>query len=104
MAARGRDIDGPVAGAADVGLAALLDALEGAVIDLVVVLALGGADQLAEFVVEALVAEIALFLGDPFLQPEMRFDHELGHGDPPLAAGRPSGRFLVDCSIAQGHD
>src|ERR1700751_2621580 len=74
-----RDVDGPVTGAADVGLASLLDALEGAFIHLVVVLAFRRADQLAEFIVEPFGAEIALLLGNPFLQAEMRFDHEFRH-------------------------
>src|SRR5215475_9425077 len=86
MTVGGGDVDGPVAGAADVGLASVLDALEGALIDLVVVLALGRADQLAEFIVEPLGAEIALLLGDPFLQAEMRFDHEFRHAS--LRGGR----------------
>ena len=80
MAVRRRDIDRPVAGAAHVGLAALLDALEGALRALVVVLAAGRADQLAELVVEAFGAEVALFLGHPFLQTKMRLDDELAHG------------------------
>src|SRR6185312_17091269 len=80
------DVDGPVTGAADVALASLLDALEGAFVRLVVVLAFAGADQLAEFIVEPLGAKIALLLGDPFLQPEMRFDHEFRHAFPPWRA------------------
>src|SRR5689334_5112920 len=79
MALGGRDIDGPVAGAADVGLPTLLDTLERAFIGLVVVAALGRADQFAELVVEPLGAEIALLLRHPFLQAEMRFDHKLRH-------------------------
>src|SRR6185437_9052121 len=50
MALGGRDVDGPVAGAAYIGLASLFDALEGALVGLVVVLAGGRADQFAEFV------------------------------------------------------
>src|SRR5215475_10083522 len=71
---RGGDVDRPMAGAAHVGLASLLDALEGAFVDLVVVLAFGRADQLAKLVIESLAAEIALLLGHPLLQAEMRFD------------------------------
>jgi hypothetical protein len=70
-----------MAGTADVGLAALLDALEDAPTALVVVLALGRADQLAEFVVQSLIAKIAFLFGDPFLKPEMRLDNELVHGN-----------------------
>jgi hypothetical protein len=74
-----------VARAADIGLAALLDALESALAPLVVVLTLGRADQFAEFVVQSLIAKITLLFRNPFLKPEMRFDDELGHGDPPLS-------------------
>jgi hypothetical protein len=95
VAVRGGDVDGPVAGAADVGLAALLDALEGAFIDLVVVLALGRTDQLAKLIVEPFVAEVALLLGHPFLQTEMRFDHEFGHGRPPGRRGRSAVRLTA---------
>ena len=80
MAARGRNVHGPVAGAAHIGLTALFDALEGAPAALVVVLAFGRADQFAEFVIQALIAKIAFLFRDPFLKPEMRFDDELGHG------------------------
>ena len=84
VAARGRDIDGPVARAGHVGLAPLLDALERAgLARRGVVRAVAGADELLELVVEALVAKVALLLRDPFLQPEMRLDHELRHGVPP---------------------
>jgi len=41
---------------------------------------------LAKFVVETLGGEIALHLGDPFLQPEMRSDDEFRHGDFPPGA------------------
>ena len=36
--------------------------------------------RLAEFVIETFGGEIALLLGDPFLQPEMRRDDEFRHG------------------------
>ncbi len=88
MAVRGRDGHGPVAGAAHVGLAALLDALEGARGALVVMLAGGRADQLAELVVESLGAEVALLLGHPLLQTKVRFDDELAHGVSSRAALR----------------
>src|SRR6185436_9011502 len=65
-----------------VGLAALLDALEGARGALVVMLAGGRADQLAELVVESLGAEVALLLGHPLLKTKVRFDDELAHGIP----------------------
>ena len=73
-------------------LAALLDSLIRAdLVALVVVLAVGRLDQLAEDVVEAFVFEVALLFGDPFLQPEMRFDDEffLGHA---CLSSRPSAR------------
>ena len=78
MALGRRDVDGPVAGAAHVGLAALLEGLIGA--DLVALcratLPSGRLHFLAEFVVQAFVLEVALLLGDPFLQPEVRLDDE----------------------------
>src|SRR5438477_13036388 len=70
-------------GAAHVRYAAALERLEGAdLVALVMVRPAGRLDQLAEFVVEPLILEVALLLGDPFLQPEMRLDDEflLGHG------------------------
>ena len=82
MAVRGRNVHRPMAGAAHIGLAALLDALEGALVDLVVMLAVGRADQLTEFILEAFGAEIALLFGDPFLQTKVRFDDEFAHGGP----------------------
>ena len=93
VAARGRHVDRPVAGAGDVGLAALLDRLEGAdLAALGVVGAAAGADQLAELVVEALGAEVALLLGDPFLQTEVRLDDE-------LAAHRLLSKFSASAPI-----
>ena len=73
-------------GAADVGLTALLDALKGPFGPLVVVLALGRADQFAELVIETLIAKIALLLSDPLLKPEMWFDDKLAHENPPRPA------------------
>ena len=84
MAVRGGDIDGPVAGAAHVGGAAFLERLERAdLVALVVVLAVAGAHQLAEFVVETFVGEIALLVGDPLLEAEVRLDDELAHVSSP---------------------
>src|SRR5258708_29719075 len=80
MALGGRDVDRPVAGAADISFAARLDALEGPLRALVVMLAAGRADQFAEFVVEALGAEVAFLLGHPLLQAKVRLDDELAHG------------------------
>src|SRR5258708_36968858 len=80
MTVRGRHVDRPVAGTAHVGFTALLDALKGALRPLVVVLAVTRTDQLAELVVEAFGVEIALLLGNPLLQPKVRFDDELAHG------------------------
>jgi hypothetical protein len=68
-----------MASAAYVGFTPFLDALEGALIDLVVVLALGRADQFPKFIVETFGAEVALFLRNPFLQAEMRLYDELAH-------------------------
>src|SRR4051794_21934194 len=84
-------------GTADIGLPPLFDTLEGALVGLVVVLPLGGADQFAKFIVEALGAKIALLLGDPFLQAKMRLDHEFAHGGPPEAL---DWNFLIDLSLA----
>ncbi len=84
VAARGRDVHGPVAGAGDVGLPPLLDALERAAGALRhVVRAVRRADEFPELVVEPLSAKIALLFRHPFLQPEMRFDLELGHAFAP---------------------
>ena len=55
--------------------------------------AVGRADQFTEFVVEPFGAEIALLLGHPFLQPEMRLDHELGHRRAPSTS-------IVDTTLA----
>ncbi len=73
------DVHGPVAGAAHVGVAALLKRLIGAIglTISVVRLALRRLDLLVEHVVKALVGEVAFLLGDPFLQPEVRLDDEL---------------------------
>src|SRR6185503_20654318 len=88
VAPRCRDVYRPVAGAGDIGLAALLDRLEGAdLVALDVVGAAAGADELLELVVEALGAEVALLLGDPLLQTEMRLDDELGHCALPMRIG-----------------
>jgi len=88
------DVDGPVAGAADVGVAALLDVLVGA--DLVrrrmrlgEVLTLEG---LAELVIEAFRFEIALLLSHPFMEPEVRRDEEFGHFVPLLEKDRKDKR------------
>src|SRR5450631_1862386 len=101
VAARGCDVHRPVAGAADVGLAALLDTLESAPAGLVVVLALGRADQFAEFVVQSGIAKIALLLRNPFLKPEMRLDDEPGHGDPPLSPGLA---VIIDAKVSPEQD
>jgi hypothetical protein len=48
-------------------------------------------DQFPELVVEAFILEVALLLGDPFLQTEMRLDDEFlfGHGALPYPAAIP---------------
>src|SRR5215813_3079039 len=81
MAGRGRDVDGPVTGGAHVALAPSCDRLIGP--DAIAEMLLPGvlrADGRTKFVVETLLGEIALFFGNPFLQPEVRRDDELGHG------------------------
>src|SRR5262245_29430957 len=87
MALGGSDVDRPVAGAADVGLAAALEGLKRA--DLVAEIVRGTVarlDGLTEFVVESLGFEVALLLRDPFVQPEVRFDQKR-HLGPPLCFG-----------------
>src|SRR5262245_25931306 len=80
MARRGRDVDGPMAGGAHVAGAALLEGLVGAdLVAQVMDLAVLRRGLLAKLVSEPLRGEIALFLGHPFVQPEMRGDDELGH-------------------------
>jgi hypothetical protein len=68
-----------VASAVDIGRAALFERLKSAGLRavLVVRLAFGRFDGFLENVVETFVAEIALLVGDPFLQPEVRLDDEL---------------------------
>ena len=79
-----RHVHRPVAGTAHIGLAPLFDALESTLVGPVVMLSLGGADQLAKFIVETFGPEIALLLGDPLLQAKMRLDDEFAHGGSPL--------------------
>jgi hypothetical protein len=77
VANRGRDVDGPVAGAADVGGAALLKSLKSAdAVAEVVPFAVGRVEFVAEGVIEAFLAKVALFFGDPFLKPHVRSDDE----------------------------
>jgi hypothetical protein len=40
------------------------------------------ANELPEFVFQPLIAKIALFFGNPFLQAKVWFDDELGHPCP----------------------
>ena len=63
----------------------------------------GRTDQLLENVVEPLVPEVAAGFGDPFLQPEMRFDHKACHGFLLPAPHSSSGQFCFDDKIANGH-
>src|SRR3954454_16672560 len=75
MASRRRNIDGPVTRATHIGFAALLDALKSAAsVALCMMFAVRRPDQLAELVFEPLSRKISLLMGNPFLQPEMRFD------------------------------
>ena len=82
-------------GATHVGFAALLDALEGALRALVVMLACRRADQLAEFVIESLGVEVAFLLGHPLLETKVWFDDELavGFGLDGLVGFDTSGQF-----------
>jgi hypothetical protein len=69
-----------------------LDGLVGA--DLVaemVTLALVRGHGLAELIVESFGFEVALFLGHPFVQPEMRADDELGHASFLVLLSAPAG-------------
>src|SRR3954451_2385535 len=68
-----------MASAAYIGFASFFDALEGALIDLVVVLAFRRADQFPKFILETFSAEVALFLRNPLLQAEMRLYDEFAH-------------------------
>ena len=87
---RGGLVHGPVAGAGNVGLGALV--ATGALVGFerageqighlagaVELLRLAGRGTEGEFIVEALVAEIPLLVRDPFLQPAMRLDDEFLH-------------------------
>src|SRR5580698_8380191 len=61
VAARRRDVDRPVAGAGDVGLAPLLDALKRPALSCCgVVGTVGGANELVELVIETLGAKVPL--------------------------------------------
>jgi len=73
------DVHGPVAGAAHVAGAALLDTLVSAALvrSGVFFRHVARTVVVAEFVIEAFGLEVALFLGHPFLQPEVRGNHEL---------------------------
>ena len=80
VARRGGDVDRPVAGARDVALTAFFEGLEGAeLVALLVVFRVLRIEGLAEFVVQAFRSEVALLLGNPFMEPEVGLDDELGH-------------------------
>ena len=80
MARRRGDPDRPVACTAHVGLPARLERLVGAdLVALVVDRAVRRLHQLAEDVVEPLLREVALLLGHPLLQAEVRLDDESRH-------------------------
>src|SRR6201993_1523155 len=69
-----------MAGAALVRLAPFLERVKRAdFVALVVDLAVGLANEFAEFVIEPLVAEITFLLRHPFVQAEMWFDDEFCH-------------------------
>jgi hypothetical protein len=83
-----RDIHGPVAGAADIRGAAGFQRLVGAHLGaLVMDLAGGLLHFLVEGVLEPLVAKISLLLGHPFLQSEVRLDHEFFRHDQAIRFG-----------------
>src|SRR4051794_30596217 len=70
-----------MAGAGDIGLTAGLYQMIGAAFVCgLMVLAVRRLHQLKELVIEAFGSKVALLLGHPFLQAEMRFDDEFGHG------------------------
>src|SRR4051812_47561682 len=54
-----------------------------------------------EFVVQPLIAKIALFVGDPFLQPTVRLDDELAHYFLPhlLRSRAPTQRLLAPIGV-----
>ena len=80
MISRGGHVDGPMAGAADVGFAPFLKGLVGTHFFAQIVLLPVFRNQfVAEFVVQAFGGEIALFLSNPFLQTHMGGDDEFGH-------------------------
>ena len=81
MAAGSGDVHRPVAGAADVRLASLLEALEGPhlVRERVRFLQLLPFPDAAKLVVEPHLPEVTLLLRDPLVKPEMRADDELAH-------------------------
>ena len=86
VVAGGSRVDGPVAGAADLALAALAHGVERSVEDLVGAAVHGrlgarGAkvDVVDELVVEPFLAEVALLLGHPLLQAVVGNDPELRH-------------------------
>ena len=68
--------------------AAPLEGLVGADLVAEVVVRVPSVDvTVAELVVEPLGREIALLLGDPLVQPEVRRDDEPGHWPPPWLGG-----------------
>src|SRR6202043_4271806 len=90
----GRDVHGPMTGAADIASAAGFERLIGAdLVADVMAAARSRIHGLAELVVEAFGGEIAFLLGDPFVQPEMRRDDEFRHRAPPLSRFCSGGCF-----------
>src|SRR5690606_31575770 len=85
---RRRHADRPVARTADIRRPALLERLEGAdPVALVMDLAVGRLHQLTELILEAFRLEVALLLGHPLLQPEVRLDDEFRHSSSPRLSG-----------------
>src|SRR3954463_362470 len=79
--AGGGDVHGPVAGAADVRLTPLFEALVGAdlVRERMRLFEILPFPDAAELVLEPHCLEVPLLLGNPLVQPEMRADDELAH-------------------------
>src|SRR6185295_9089593 len=98
---RRRHVDGPVAGRAHVTGAPALESLVRAnSVAKVMALSVGRRQLLAKLVGEAGVAEVALLLGNPLVQPHVRCDDECGHQAPPGGRDCRSSRPPTQAVIA----
>jgi len=89
-----------MAGAGDVRLPSFLDALEGSPhAGGRMMRSIARANELLELILEPLVSEIALFLGDPFLEAKVGLDGKSWHGS--LRGG--CGWNEIDGSLTAGH-